>query len=316
MRDNHNLTKGPVARVLVLFVLPYLLACFMQTFYGMADLYVVGLFHGAEVTSAVSIGSQVMHMLTVIIVGLAMGTTVRIGRAIGAGKEKEAAKTVGTTAVLFALFAILLMVVLLIFTKGIVRVMLTPSEAVKDTIIYLTICFLGIPFIVLYNVISSVFRGAGDSKRPMYFVAIACVVNVVFDFVLVGGFRLGAAGAALATVCGQAVSVVVAFVVMRKCDFGFRVTRQDICVDKRMLCDILKVGVPISLQDGLIQVAFVVITMIANRRGLVVSAAVGIVEKLSFLCLRHFCPLFLLLQHRIWGQITRRGQENRCVWVW
>ena len=130
MNEKHNLTQGPIARVMILFALPYLLSCFMQTFYGMADLYVVGLFHGAEATSAVSIGSQVMHMLTVIIVGLAMGTTVRIGRAIGAGREREAAKTVGTTVVLFAIFAVVLMAVLLIFTKGIVQVMMTPSEAV------------------------------------------------------------------------------------------------------------------------------------------------------------------------------------------
>lgn len=286
MNEKHNLTQGPIARVMILFALPYLLSCFMQTFYGMADLYVVGLFHGAEVTSAVSIGSQVMHMLTVIIVGLAMGTTVRIGRAIGAGREREAAKTVGTTVVLFAIFAVVLMAVLLILTKGIVQVMMTPSEAVQDTMTYLTICFLGIPFIVAYNVISSVFRGAGDSKKPMYFVAIACGVNVALDFVLVGGCHLGAAGAALATVFGQAVSVIVALYVMSRQSFDFRVTRKDIRIQKEMLCDILKVGVPISLQDGLIQVAFVVITMIANRRGLVVSAAVGIVEKLiSFLFL-------------------------------
>lgn len=286
MNEKHNLTQGPIARVMILFALPYLLSCFMQTFYGMADLYVVGLFHGAEATSAVSIGSQVMHMLTVIIVGLAMGTTVRIGRAIGAGREREAAKTVGTTVVLFAIFAVVLMAVLLIFTKGIVQVMMTPSEAVKDTMTYLTICFLGIPFIVAYNVISSVFRGAGDSKKPMYFVAIACGVNVALDFVLVGGCHLGAAGAALATVIGQAVSVIAALYVMRRRSFDFRVTRKDIRIQKGMLCDILKVGVPISLQDGLIQVAFIVITMIANRRGLVISAAVGIVEKLiSFLFL-------------------------------
>lgn len=286
MSEKGNLTKGSIVKVMIRFALPYLLSCFMQTFYGMADLYVVGLFNGAAVTSAVSIGSQVMHMLTVIIVGLAMGTTVRIGRSIGAGKKKEASKVVGTTVVLFSFLAILLMVVLLIFSRGIVHVMMTPPEAVHDTMVYLIFCFLGIPFIVAFNVISSVFRGAGDSKSPMYFVCIACIVNVILDFVLVGVCHMGAAGAALATICGQAVSVVVAWVGMHRFDIGIFVVKEDMRIEKGMLRAILKVGIPISLQDGLIQVAFIVITMIANGRGLVASAAVGIVEKLiSFLFL-------------------------------
>lgn len=286
MSEKGNLTKGSIVKVMIRFALPYLLSCFMQTFYGMADLYVVGLFNGAAVTSAVSIGSQVMHMLTVIIVGLAMGTTVRIGRSIGAGKKKEASKVVGTTVVLFSFLAILLMVVLLIFSRGIVHVMMTPPEAVHDTMVYLIFCFLGIPFIVAFNVISSVFRGAGDSKRPMYFVCIACIVNVILDFVLVGVCHMGAAGAALATICGQAVCVVVAWVGMHRFDIGIFVVKEDMRIEKGMLRAILKVGIPISLQDGLIQVAFIVITMIANGRGLVASAAVGIVEKLiSFLFL-------------------------------
>lgn len=285
MNEKHNLTQGSVARVMIVFVLPYLLSCFMQTFYGMADLYVVGLFNGPEVTSAVAIGSQVMHMLTVIIVGLAMGTTVRLGRAVGAGKKEEAAKTVGTTVILFALFSVVLMTVLLILTKGIVHVMMTPEDAVRDTVTYLTICFIGIPFIVAYNVISSIFRGMGDSRHPMYFVAIACAVNVILDFVLVGSFHLGAAGAALATVCGQVVSVIISFFIIKKQSFGFMISRK-VHLNKKILGDILKVGIPISLQEGLIQVAFVVITMIANRRGLVASAGVGIVEKLiSFMFL-------------------------------
>ena len=285
MNEKHNLTQGPVARGMIIFVLPYLLSCFMQTFYGMADLYVVGLFNGPEVTSAVAIGSQVMHMLTVIIVGLAMGTTVRLGRAVGAGKKEEAAKTVGTTIILFTLFSVVLMTILLVLAKGIVHVMMTPEDAVGDTMTYLIICFIGIPFIVAYNVISSIFRGMGDSRHPMYFVAIACAVNVILDFLLVGVFHLGASGAALATVCGQVVSVIISLFIIKKQSFGFSISRK-VHLNKKILGDILKVGIPISLQDGLIQVAFVVITMIANSRGLVASAGVGIVEKLiSFMFL-------------------------------
>ena len=277
--EGNDLTKGSVGKNLIRFALPYLLACFMQTFYGMADLFVVGLYNGSETTTAVAIGSQVMHMLTVIIVGLAMGATVRTGRAVGAGDKRSAAKTVGAAVLFFVAFAGVLTAGLLLSVNLITSVMLTPAEAVAQTRIYLCICFAGVPFITAYNVICSVFRGAGDSRRPMYFVAVACVVNIVLDFVFVGG-GLSAAGAALATVCGQAVSVFFALFILRKKNLGFRVTRQDIRIDKEAVSQICKVGVPIACQDGLIQVAFIVITVIANSRGLIASAAVGIVEKL------------------------------------
>ena len=280
MNEKNDLTKGSVGKNLLLFALPYLLSCFMQTFYGMADLFVVGLYNGSETTTAVSIGSQVMHMLTVIIVGFAMGTTVRIGRSVGAKDDREATKTVGTSIVFFAGFALVITVVLLLCADGIVRVMLTPEEAVSETKTYLAICFAGIPFITAYNVISSIFRGAGDSKRPMYFVGIACVVNIVLDFVFIGVCGLGAAGAALGTICGQAVSVVASLLMMRVCNMGIRIGLHDIRADREVISQILKVGAPIAFQDGLIQIAFIVITVIANSRGLIASAAVGIVEKL------------------------------------
>lgn len=276
----NNLTEGSVGKNLIRFALPYLLACFMQTFYGMADLFVVGLYNGSRTTTAVAVGSQVMHMLTVIIVGFAMGATVRIGRYVGAKDERAAAKTVGASVVFFAAFAALLTAVLLLCTNFITNVMLTPAEAVEETRLYLGICFAGVPFITAYNVISSIFRGAGDSKRPMYFVGVACVVNIALDFVLIGGLSMGAAGAALGTVLGQAVSVAFAFAMLKRRDLGFQVTGRDIRADRETISQILRVGAPIACQDGLIQVAFIVITVIANSRGLVVSAAVGIVEKL------------------------------------
>ena len=280
MNEKNDLTKGSVGKNLILFALPYLFSCFMQTFYGMADLFVVGVYNGSETTTAVSIGSQVMHMLTVIIVGFAMGTTVRIGRGVGARDDRAVTETVGSSIVFFTGFAVVTTIVLLLCTGSIIRVMLTPTEAVSETKTYLAICFAGIPFITAYNVISSIFRGAGDSRRPMYFVGVACVVNIVLDFVFIGGCGLGAAGAALGTVCGQAVSVVVSLRMMRVRDLGIHVKLQDIRAGREVISQILKVGAPIALQDGLIQIAFIVITVIANSRGLIVSAAVGIVEKL------------------------------------
>lgn len=280
MNDKNDLTTGSIGKTVILFALPYLLSCFMQTFYGMVDLFVVGLYNGSETTTAVSIGSQVTHMLTVIIVGLAMGATVKIGQSVGAKDEHTAKKAIGTTVVFFIFFAITITVILTLLTRPIASVMMTPNEAFEDTAMYLLICFAGIPFIVAYNVISSIFRGMGDSKRPMYFVAVACVTNILLDFLFIGTFRLGAAGAALGTVCGQAVSVFAALFVMTKKGFGLSITKSDFHIHKNILSDIIKVGVPIALQDGLIQVAFIVITVIANSRGLIVATSVGIVEKL------------------------------------
>lgn len=286
MNKEYDLTTGNIRHTMIRFALPYMLSCFMQTFYGMADLFIVGLYYGPETSTAVAIGSQVTHMLTVIIVGLAMGTTVKIGRAAGARDERDAARVCGSSAVFFAIFALVLTFVLLALVRPVTAVMMTPKEAALETQVYLGICFAGIPFITAYNVISSIFRGVGDSKLPMYFVGIACVVNIVFDFLFIGGFHFGAAGAALGTVLGQAVSVAVSLLVMRRKGIGFPVTRGDIRIHKESLMAVLKVGIPVAMQDGLIQVAFVIITIIANSRGLVFSNAVGIVEKLiSFMFL-------------------------------
>lgn len=279
MKEN-DLTTGKISKTVLLFALPYLLSCFLQTFYGMVDLFVVGLYDTSATTTAVSIGSQVTHMLTVIIVGFAMGTTVKIGREVGQKDGDAVRKTIGSTIVLFGILALILTAVLLLSCGGIVAVMKTPVEAVQETFYYLAICFAGVPFIVAYNVISSVFRGLGDTRHPLYFVAVACVVNVALDFVFVGGFDMGAAGAALATVCGQAVSVILALLFMPRILPEIKISKKDLEPDKTVMGSILRVGIPIAMQDGFIQIAFIVITVIANSRGLVAAAAVGVVEKI------------------------------------
>ncbi len=281
-----NLTSGSVLKNILYFSLPYLLSYFLQTLYGMADLFIIGQFEGVAGTTAVSIGSQVMHMLTVMIVGLAMGSTVSIAKAIGANDKKEASGSIGNTVTLFMLVAVALMVILLCLVHPIVAVMSTPSEAVSGTVTYLTICFIGIPFITAYNIISSIFRGLGDSRSPMYFIAVACVTNIVLDYVFIGALHLGPAGAALGTTLSQAVSVVIALIVILKKNTGISVSKKDFRPQHRAMAQILRIGIPVAMQDGLIQIAFIIITIIANRRGLSDAAAVGIVEKIiSFLFL-------------------------------
>ena len=273
-----NLTTGSVFKNIIAFSLPYLLSYFLQTLYGLADLFIIGQYEGVASTTAVSIGSQVMHMLTVMIVGLAMGATVSIGRAVGGG--------IGNTITLFMGLSVLLTIVLLWLRRDIVAVMSTPAQAVGGTVDYLTVCFIGIPFITAYNIISSILRGMGDSKSPMYFILVACVANIGLDYLFMGAMHLGPIGAALGTTLSQAVSVVVALVVILRQKAGITPTHADLKPRCAVMGELLRIGVPIALQDGLIQVAFIIITIIANRRGLNDAAAVGIVEKIiSFLFL-------------------------------
>ena len=282
----HNYTSGSVFKNILIFSLPYLFSYFLQTLYGMADLFIIGQFEGVAGTTAVSIGSQVMHMLTVMIVGLAMGATVSIGQAIGANNREEASSDIGNTVTLFLLLSLVLTVVLLLLVKPIVSIMSTPSEAVNGTIAYLTICFIGIPFITAYNIISSILRGMGDSKSPMYFIAVACVMNIILDYIFMGALHLGPAGAALGTTLSQTISVAAALIFLMKKEHGLSLHRTDFKPQSPIMGRILKIGVPIAMQDGLIQVAFILITIIANQRGLTDAAAVGIVEKIiSFLFL-------------------------------
>ena len=278
-----DLTTGSIGRNILKFSLPYFLSYFLQTLYGMADLFIIGQFNGVASTTAVSIGSQVMHMITVMIVGIAMGTTVMIGKSVGAKQKKETSKIIGNTVSLFVCLSVVLTVVLLFFVHPIVRIMSTPQQAVEGTTAYLTICFAGIPLITAYNIISSIFRGLGDSKSPMYFIAVACGVNIVLDYVFIGGLHFGASGAALGTTLAQTISVIVALIALiaiRKKDTGISLKRSDLKPEGKTLKNILGIGIPISLQDGFIQISFIVITIIVNQRGLNDAAAVGIVEKI------------------------------------
>ena len=249
-----DLTTGSIGRNILKFSLPYFLSYFLQTLYGMADLFIIGQFNGVASTTAVSIGSQVMHMITVMIVGIAMGTTVMIGKSVGAKQKKETSKIIGNTVSLFVCLSVVLTVVLLFFVHPIVRIMSTPQQAVEGTTAYLTICFAGIPLITAYN--------------------------IILDYVFIGGLHFGASGAALGTTLAQTISVIVALIAIRKKDTGISLKRSDLKPEGKTLKNILGIGIPISLQDGFIQISFIVITIIVNQRGLNDAAAVGIVEKI------------------------------------
>lgn len=230
-----ELTSGSVMKNLLFFSLPYLLSFFLQTLYGMADLLIIGQFGSVADTTAVSVGSQVMHMLTVMIVGLAMGATVNIGQAIGGRDNRRAALFTGNTVTLFMGLSSVLTLLLLILRSAIVFAVSTPADAAAGTVDYLTFCFIGIPFITAYNIISAVFRGMGDSKSPMYFIAVACAANIALDYLFIGALGMGPAGAALGTVLSQAISVIISLIVIKRRSTGLALTKADIRPNKQII---------------------------------------------------------------------------------
>ena len=179
-----DLTQGSVPKVLLHFAVPFLLANVLQALYGGADLFVVGRYDDAASVAAVAIGSQVMQTVTGVILGLTTGITVLIGIATGAKDDRKTASIVGTGIWLFAVVAVVLTALMVALYGQIAVWMHTPAEAMRDTEAYLWICSMGIPFIIGYNVVCGILRGLGDSRTPLYFVALACVLNIVLDFIL------------------------------------------------------------------------------------------------------------------------------------
>lgn len=282
MNKTQNFTDGKIFASLLRFALPVLLALFLQAMYGAVDLLIVGHFGGdtADVfVSAVSTGSQIMMTLTIVITGLAMGLTVYVGERIGAGKREEAGEIIGTGISLFAVISLIVTVIMVFSSSALAKLMRAPAEAFDNTVWYVTICSAGTLFIVAYNLVGSIFRGIGDSKIPLLTVAIACVLNILGDLLLVAVFQMGAVGAAVATVFAQAMSVILSMFVIRKRKLPFNFSRKYIRLNSVHIKSILKLGTPIALQDLLVSISFLVILAIVNNLGLNESAGVGVAEK-------------------------------------
>ena len=275
-----NLIEGKVSTTLLKFAIPFLLASLLQALYGAADVFVVGQYADSAAVSAVAIGSQFMQTITGIILGISMGGTVLIAKRIGERNDEQAANAIGTLSILFVITAIILTPFILLLADSIINLMQTPTEAVTFTKQYLIICAIGIPFIIGYNGVSGIFRGLGDSKTPVYFVLIACIINIIVDIVLVGIFKMGATGAAIATVSSQAISFIFSLIYMTKKGFKFNINRSHFKLHQESVKYILIVGLPIAIQDALVGVSFLIITSVINTMGLVASASVGVVGKI------------------------------------
>ena len=274
-----DFTQGSILGKLIPFMMPILGALILQAAYGAVDLLVVGRFGSTSGLSAVSTGSQVLNLATFVITQLAMGITVLIARFIGEKRPKRISSLIGGAAVIFVIISCVLFVVMVCFANQISVLMQAPAEAVSLTSVYVRICGAGIFFIVAYNVLAAIFRGLGDSKSPLIFVAAACVINIIGDLIFVAVLDMDAAGAAAATVLAQAVSVVLAVIMLVKRNLPFRITWKDFRLNDQ--CGrFLKVGIPLALQEFLTQLSFLALCAFINRLGLEASSGYGVACKI------------------------------------
>lgn len=279
MNDKADFTQGSILKKLVFFMLPVLGALILQAAYGAVDLLVVGRFGSTSGLSAVSTGSQVLNLVTFVVIQFAMGITVLIARYLGEKKTQQIGAVIGGAVVVFTLISIGLFIIMVCFARPISVLMQAPAEAVDLTSQYVRICGSGIFFIVAYNLMSAIFRGLGDSKSPLLFVLVACIVNVIGDLFFVAVLHKDAAGAAVATVMAQALSVVFAVILLLKKELPFAIKKSDFRFN--LQCKkFLKIGLPLALQECLTQLSFLALCAFVNRLGLEASSGYGVACKI------------------------------------
>ena len=279
MEKTYGLTEGKILRSLMRFAVPVFFTLFLQALYGGVDLLVVGQFAQTVDVSGVATGSTLLSTLTMIITGLSMGITILVGEKIGQREPIEAGKVIGCGICLFAIFAGILTLFMVCGAEMLAHLLHAPTEAFEQTVMYIKVCGIGAIFSVSYNVLGAIFRGIGDAKTPLITVLIACIVNIVGDLLLVAVFHLGALGAAIATVAAQAVSVLVSLVFIRKKELPFHFSKEYLRFDKKRMGKELRLGAPVALQELFVGVSFLVIQAVVNSLGVVLSAGVGVAEK-------------------------------------
>ena len=277
--DKADFTQGNILKKLVAFMMPILGALILQAAYGAVDLLVVGRFGSTSGLSAVSTGSQVLNLVTFVVIQFAMGITVLIARYLGEKRPERIGAVIGGGAVVFTMMSVALFIAMVGFARPISVLMQAPAEAVDLTASYVRICGAGIFFIVAYNLLSAIFRGLGDSKSPLLFVLVACIVNIIGDLILVAGLHMDAAGAAIATVTAQALSVVFAVMLLLKKDLPFAITKKDFRLNPQCR-KFLKIGLPLALQEFLTQISFLALCAFVNRLGLEASSGYGVACKI------------------------------------
>jgi putative MATE family efflux protein len=281
MQRSEYLTTGSVPKALLRFSIPVILSSIFQVLYSAVDLIVIGQFADTASISGVSTSGQIMTTVAMILSGLTTGVTVLLGQYAGAKNETDLKKTVGTAVTIFACIAVAVTAGLLIARDGLIALVNTPEQAVPAAKEYLTITACGTIFIMGFSVTGSIFRGAGDSKSPLLFIAIACTTNIVLDLLFIAVFHWDAAGAALATVIAQGVSLAFSATRLARHGIGVKLTLRDIRFSFTQFKKILFIGIPLCFQDALVSLSFMFITSVINSMGLTQSTAAGIVEKLT-----------------------------------
>ncbi len=278
---NEDFTVGSIRKALIRFCIPFLLSNLLQALYGVADIWFVSRFNDAASMSGVNIGSQITHILTMAVSGLTVGGTILVGQFFGARKHKDITETIGTMYTLLFGCAVVLSVLTIVFADFILGLLQTPAEAMDEARAYLQICMGGIIFVFGYNAVSAVQRGMGDSKRPLLFVAIACTINIFVDWLFVGVIGMGAAGAAWATVLSQSTSFLFSAVYLSKSGSVFDFKLRSFAVKKDKVSLLLKLGIPSSVQSIIVNLSFLLMTMLVNGFGVNASAAVGVAGKFN-----------------------------------
>ncbi len=279
MYEQKNLAKGNVAKQLIIFAIPFIISNVIQTIYSVADMIIVGQFNGTASMSGVNIGGQVTMLILNVAVGISTGGTIMIAQSVGAEKTKQLSGIIGTLLTSLFLSAIGMTVLMLVFKDGILHAIQTPAESFSEASVYLVVTSLGTIFIFGYNALSAIMRGMGDSKSPLYFVTIACITNIVLDLLLVGVFRQGAFGAAIATVISQALSMLLCVIYLKRKKFVFDFSLSSFRIHKDHLASLLKLGIPLTIQNLISNLSFLFMTALVNGMGVTASAAVGAVGK-------------------------------------
>lgn len=279
MNQEQNLTQGSVLKTLLTFTIPFIIANVIQALYGAVDLFVISRYCSPESVAAVSTGTQVTQIITSMITGLTLGSTIMVGKYTGMNNKEEVRKTIGTTLTVFAVVALVLTGLMLLFVGRILELLKTPERSFDLARQYVVICSCGILFICGYNAISAILRGYGDSKRPMMFIALSCVLNIIGDVILVKYAGLGVAGVALATIGSQAISMICAIIYLNRRQFIFTFSLHNLRIDGERLRELAMVGIPISLQECMVRLSFLYLTSVTNSLGIFAASAVGIASK-------------------------------------
>lgn len=276
----NDLTEGPVFTGVLWFTLPFLFSNLLQTLYGTVDTLVIGKLGSSSGVSAVACGSQLLSMFTFFAIGLSAGGTVLVSQCIGSRDHKQGAKIIGNLIIDFTVISLVLTIAASLFSDVFLSWLNVPEEALAEAVTYMRICSIGIPLIIGYNIVCALLRAMGDSKSPLIFVAVACVINIAGDILLTGVFRLGVVGVAISTVAAQGLGFLFSLGFITRKGMSFPFSRKDIAFDSQITARIFKIGVPMGIQSVLINISFMFITAIINSMGLTASAAMGIGDKI------------------------------------